>query len=474
MRKQHARKSGNNKGLFCSSMLTWVGVLLIIVAVTVFTSTCSSDAGSPQTVVVVWNSNEDLYNAGSIDDDIFFSRSTDGGETWSALQVLNSNAALDDTSDYDYFPQTMTDGNGVWVTVWESDAELDDAGPERDIFFSRSTDDGVTWSDMHLLDSNAVTGNGSDDMPVVMTDGNGTWVTVWISSEEFNGAGTDSDIFFSRSTDNGVTWSASQLVDSQATSGNGYENHVSFMTDGNGTWVTVWRSTEEFNGAGSDRDIFFSRSTDNGVTWSASQPLNSSNDAEDNFPFVMTDGKGVWVAAWFSNENLDGAGTDYDIFFSRSTDNGVTWSASQLLNSDATTDQGDFAARDWRPVLMTDREGNWVAAWNYYDSSTTDADISYARSTDNGASWSDQTTLNSNAAEETGAGNDYRPKVLYCGEDMWIAAWHSWEDVNGTGNSDSDIFFSRSTDDGATWSASQAVNSNATTDQGNDLFGHTE
>ena len=468
----HVRNNAH-KGLFDSSMLAWMGVLLAIAASVVLISACSSDGGSPHTVVVVWNSNEGLGDVGT-DSDIFFSRSTDGGETWSALQVLNSNAASDDTSDWDWFPHVMTDGNGVWVAVWESYAELDSAGPDRDIFFSRSTDDGATWSDMHLLDSNAVTGDGSDDMPVVMTDGKGTWVTVWISSEEFNEAGTDSDIFFSRSTDNGVTWSASQLVDSQATSGNGYENHVSLMTDGNGTWVTVWRSPEDFNGAGSDRDIFFSRSTDNGETWSASQPLNSSNNDEDNFPFVMTDWKGVWIVAWFSDENLAGAGTDYDVFFSRSADDGETWSASQLLNSDATTDQGDFPVKDWRPVLMTDGEGNWVAAWNYYDSSTIDADISYARSTDNGATWSDQATLNSNADEETGAGNDYRPKVLYCGADVWIAAWHSWEDVNGTGNSDSDIFFSRSTDDGATWSASQAVNSNATTDQGDDLFGHTE
>ena len=97
----------------------------------------------------------------------------------------------------------------------------------------------------------------------------------------------------------------------------------------------------------------------------------------------MTDGKGVWIVAWFSDENLAGAGTDYDVFFSRSADDGETWSASQLLNSDATTDQGDFSAKDWRPVLMTDGEGNWVAAWNYYDSSTIDADISFARSTDN-------------------------------------------------------------------------------------------
>jgi hypothetical protein len=55
----------------------------------------------------------------------------------------------------------------------------------------------------------------------------------------------------------------------------------------------------------------------------------------------MTDGKGIWVVAWFSNEDLGGAGGDDDIFFSRSTNDGVSWSVSQALNSNATTDLGE-------------------------------------------------------------------------------------------------------------------------------------
>ena len=473
MGKRYLRKDGDSKRSFVSNLLTWTWVLLATVVSIILISACTGDGDSLQTLIVVWNSNEDLGDIDT-DDDIFFSRSTDGGATWSTLQVLNSSAASDSMFEYDYFPQTMTDGNGIWVTVWESNVDLDNAGTGWDIFFSRSTDDGETWGDPQLLDSNAVSGTRTDEIPAVMTDGNGIWVTVWTSSEDFNGAGIDEDIFFSRSTDNGATWSASQLIDSQATSGTGGERHPAVMTDGNGIWVTVWRSSEDFNGAGIDQDIFFSRSMDNGATWSASQPLNSSNINSDNYPSVMTDGKGIWIVAWFSNEDLGGAGTDDDIFFSRSTNDGATWSASQLLNSNATTDhQGDFSMKDWRPALMTDGEGNWVAAWNYYDYDT-DIDISFSRSTDGGVTWSDQQALNSNADQAAGAGIDNRPNVFSCGADMWIAVWQSREDVNNTSTDDSDIFYSRSTDDGVSWNASQALNSNATTDLGDDLFGHEE
>jgi Neuraminidase (sialidase) len=128
--------------------------------------------------------------------------------------------------------------------------------------------------------------------------------------------------------------------------------------------------------------------------------------------------------------------------------------------------------QDYFPQTMTDGEGNWVAVWNYYDL-VTDIDISFSRSTDGGVTWSDQQALNSNAAQAIGADNDNRPNVLSYGADMWIAVWQSREDLNDAGI-DYDIFFSRSTDDGATWSASQALNSNTTTDTGNDLFGHEE
>ena len=52
----------------------------------------------------------------------------------------------------------------------------------------------------------------------------------------------------------------------------------------------------------------------------------------------------VWIAAWDSTENLGGtAGTDADIFVARSSDDGVTWSAVEVLNSSAITDiNGDL------------------------------------------------------------------------------------------------------------------------------------
>ena len=187
----------------------------------------------------------------------------------------------------------------------------------------------------------------------------------------------------------------------------------------------------------------------------------------------MTDGNDTLITAWFTYEDLDGAGTDPDIFFSRSTNGGETWSAPQLLNSNAATDGTDV--KDWRPALMTDGEGTWIAAWNYDGGGETDYDLQFTRSTDGGTIWSAQQALNSNAPAITGNdwgdGMDIRPILVPYSADGWVALWMSNEDLNGTGALDFDIFFCRSVNDGTSWNASQALNSNAATDTRDDMFG---
>ena len=70
----------------------------------------------------------------------------------------------------------------------------------------------------------------------------------------------------------------------------------------------------------------------------------------------------AWVVLWMSNDDLGGpAGTDFDIFITRSTDSGATWSEVQTFNADATTDSGE----DWAPQAATDSNGNWVNITDY-------------------------------------------------------------------------------------------------------------
>ena len=316
---------------------------------------------------------------------------------------LNSNAASD--GEGDRFPQVATDGLGNWVAVWFSFADLGGTiGTDADILVARSTDSGATWSTPAALNTNAGSDSGFDLTPQVTTDGLGTWVAVWLS---LGGARrTDYEILVSRSTDFGVTWRTPSSLNTNAGSDSGFDLNPQVTTDGLGTWVAVWRSTKSLGGTiGSDEDALVARSTDNGATWGAPAALNTnagSDSGGERWPQVTTDGQGNWVAVWRSSDSLGGTiGTDRDIHVTRSTDNGATWSAPVALNTNAASDSGN----DWDPQVTTDGLGNWVAVWESVDDLDgtigTDYDILVARSTNNGATWSAPVALNTNAGSDS-------------------------------------------------------------------------
>ena len=357
---------------------------------------------------------------------------------------LNSGADLDLGSDR--LPQTATDSLGNWVTVWYSNENLGGTiGTDNDVFVSRSGDDGAAWTAPAALNTNAATDSGGDFNPQVATDGSGNWVAVWYSSDSLIGTiGTDFDILVSRSANNGLTWTAPVALNTNAGTDTGGDFLPTVTTDGLGNWVTAWYSNENLGGViGTDNDIFVSRSGDDGATWTAPVVLNTNaatDSGSDLNPHVATDGSGAWVAAWYSNDDLAGTiGTDFDILVSTSANSGATWTAPAALNPNAATDtEGDFS-----PRVTPDGLGNWVAVW-YSDDSLGgwiggDKDILMSRSADGAATWSSPIPLNTNAP--TDAGNDSNPQATTDGGGNWISVWDSTDSLGGTIGIDFDILY---------------------------------
>ncbi len=293
--------------------------------------------------------------------------------------------------------------------------------------------------------------------PRVSTDGAGNWVAVWQSEDDLGGTiGSDSDILVARSADNGTSWAAPAALNTNAASDTGDDTRPQLSTDGAGIWLAVWQSSDDLSGTiGTDRDVLIARSTDNGASWSAPTALNGNAASaldffDDSFPHLGTDGAGNWVAVWQSNFPFDDGsiGSDDDILVARSTDNGASWSAPTTLNTNAVSDSGD----DNFPQLSTDGAGNWVAVWESRDDlgSTIgqDDDILVARSTDNGASWSAPTALNANASSDSSASDDQWPHLSTDGAGNWLTVWYYRPNFS----TNPDIVVARSSDNGMSWS----------------------
>src|SRR3990172_2549625 len=220
-------------------------------------------------------------------------------------------------------------------------------------------------------------------------------------------------------------------LNTNAATDTGVDENAQVTTDGAGNWVAVWDSDDDLGGTiGADKDILVSRSTSNGATWTAPAALNTNaaTDSGGDFsPQVTTDGTGNWVAVWGSNENVGGTiGTDLDILVSRSTDNGASWTAPAALNSNAGTDS---VFPDDGPQVTTDGGGNWVAVW-FGGQFGGDGDIMVSRSTNNGANWTAEAALNTNAPTDSGL--DWGPQVTTDGAGNWVAVWQSTDDLGGT------------------------------------------
>ena len=93
--------------------------------------------------------------------------------------------------------------------------------------------------------------------------------------------------------------------------------------------------------------------------------------------------------------------------------------------------------------MTTDSAGNWVAVWYSEDSLGgtigTNWDILVARSTDNGATWTAPAALNTDAA--TDSRDDYGPQVTTDGGGNWVVVWYSAAPAGYYSVTDRDILY---------------------------------
>jgi len=396
--------------------------------------------------VCAWSADGLVGGPLGTDNDILVARSVDNGANWSSPVPLNTSAATDDGQDFNV--RIATDRFGHWVAVWNSSSTLGNTiGTDHDILVARSIDNGANWSIPVPLNTNAATDTGIDGNAEIATDGFGHWVVVWSSSDSLgNTIGTDHDVLVARSVDNGANWSNPVPLNSNAASDSGVDYNPVVTTDREGHWVTVWYSDDTLGGTtGTDSDIHFSRSVDNGANWSLVAPLNTNagtDSGDDSEPRVATDEHGNWLAVWTSDDKLgDTIGADYDILVARSKDNGATWSNPAPLNNDAASDAGG----DSSVSIAVDGLGDWVAIWESENPPTgtpnNEWDIRVARSIDAGDHWSNPVPVHSNAA--TDSGNDFYSRIVTDGRGSWIGVWEGEDTLGNTIGGDWDILMAR-------------------------------
>lgn len=424
------------------------------------------------TFVVVWASQSKLNEPGNGDFDIFFSRSTNDGAMWSAVTTLNDGATSDSASDQ--APDVATDGT-TWVVVWSSDRSAGDGdGVDTDIFFSRSTNGGTDWSAATALNTNATGDFADDDFPPrIFTDGNGVWICAWSSEAQLDeGTQLDLDIVFARSEDDGDTWSDPAYLNSNSIDGTAFDVNPFLAVSDDGTWVAVWESNDTLaKGVGEDTDLLFARSMDGGETWSPAQILNSDAANDGGAQPIGNDGgarllsleDGKWLATW--HRYLGGGGAE--LLFSRSVNNGVSWTPPAVIDNPAggskSEENGAIGLYILGPGL------GWIApdgtspgeklyyGIGYGDKSVrkpkvqlsgNDYDLRGYFTDADGKRWTNPEIALPNAF--TDSKDDDEPVLAADGKGHIVLVWYSFDSLGGTIGTDADILFSTATIGGVT------------------------
>lgn len=337
---------------------------------------------------------------------INYMNSSDGGYTWSSSkQISSSDLAAEDAS-------IGVDGENIHI-VWDDTKTLDD-----EIFYRNSTDGGLSWNDERRLtldDGNksngAFLGVNGDNLHVFWidsrdpgeawwfeiyylrsTDGGKTWdngtggnvgrrlthadelsapndVAIngtnvhLIYSDERDG---DMDIYYQMSPDNGVTWE-----DGKGNIGGEFElaessNKLDFASIAvNGSIIhVVW---VEQTWPGPNYYIWYRNSTDNGNNWNAARQLVGPVPRMGR-PSISCYQSNIYMV-WDDSREDD---TSTEVYSKNSTDSGGNWGSTTRLTYSLGYDS------TWPKIIMS--EGKKYVVW--YDERDGNDEIYFKRSPD--------------------------------------------------------------------------------------------
>jgi len=297
--------------------------------------------------------------------------STDGGSTFTRLTANTSRSPFDGTLGDPVILYNKS--SGTWFTVWLDCQCANDCSsfPSLGLGGYKTT----TPSDPNSWTHYCVHNSDNDDRESGWVDNNPSspfFGRMYVSHNDFNVGG--GAIFVRVSTDNGDTWTGHQLT-------NSFIRDVQITGDLVTGDVYVAGLSEGPNGglAGPRSNLIF-RSTDGGATWTNTYtgptftpPGRVNCDVNPYFVCMYPDTSdgfngywrymGIGQPAAYNHVisyvyTAHGAGADPgDVFYIRSTDSGLTFSAPFKLNTDATT------RLQWQPNLSVSQAGTLFSVW---------------------------------------------------------------------------------------------------------------
>ncbi|MCP5054147.1 MAG: exo-alpha-sialidase [bacterium] len=299
------------------------------------------------------DSNQNLYIAWSdvresscfpncIEYKIYFSKSTDSGDTFS------SNAAVDTVTSAASVAQVGSalglDSDGTIYAAWDeySSNGIHTGGIDY-IYLAKSIDGGSSFGPRMRVSDIPLTRS----KPVMQIDSNDNIYIAWMRYTNDSRRVVE----VAKSVDKGVSFNTPVQVANADAPHTFNRNPPAMVAGMDGNIYIAWVGEADTNHV-----IYFSMSTDGGSTFSNPRRLDNSALALENQerPTMAMDMNGTLYIAW-QDQRREGI---YDIYAARSTTQGTSFEPTVLVD-----DSEENTSIQLEPHMTTDNEGNVYIVW---------------------------------------------------------------------------------------------------------------
>src|SRR5713226_8679564 len=344
--------------------------------------------------------------------------SSNDGKSWGAVDVPLPPPATTNGTDFGSDPGVAFDTQGnvyySFIVVFFNRTFAAIQGTEMAV--AKSFDGGKSWPQVTFFNFNSGSGK-FNDKPMIAVDTNphspfrdSVYVAWDNASLNAGKSSANDDLLFARSTDGGKTFS-SPVALNNPTGGPREVIGASPFVGPNGEVYVAWHDIQQ-------NILMVNRSFDGGATFGQQQAIAATTVAFDDaipamasrhallYPACDADrsggiNRGTLYCSWTDETASNGT----DIFVSRSTDGGATWSPPLRVNDDP----GGVANDQFNQWLAVDpSDGSVNLSWNdtRNDPAHLSTDIFYARSTDGGLSVTKNVQVTTAPTNETCCGAD--------------------------------------------------------------------
>ena len=284
-----------------------------------------------------------IYNV-----DVYLTKSTDGGESFSTPLLVN-----DTTRAAQDMPSIAVDSSGEKVFVAWQDTRNSGVTPNFDIYMAKSTDSGLSFLPSVRVDDTGVVDTSDQESPSIGCTRSGDTVYVVWSDERNRMSNDNLDIYFSRSVDGCASFEPDILVNDTVGTNQSTQGSPSLWISKSGNIYIVWRDNRF-----GPYQVYFAKSIDAGQTFLGHKRVTDTLDSGGIPPSICSCNDSFICVVWKDARTYSQTGDD--IYFSFSTDSGDSFSANVMVNDTLVMED----AWQWGPTICVNESGEVFVAWS--------------------------------------------------------------------------------------------------------------